>query len=113
MSNEKTPERFRLVDNLSGLGFYDGIQSCENGSLVDYKDYAVAVARAESAEAEVARLREALTPSGDTKAAYISEVLCDCPTEDWKHHVPWTSIKEIMSMIRSRAALSDEVQDDG
>lgn len=67
-------------------------------------------ARAEAAEAEVKRLREALTPSGNTKAAYISRVLCDCATEDWKHHVPWASVKEIMSMISARAALNPETR---
>lgn len=52
-------------------------------------------------------LREALTPSADTKADYMSEVECDCPTENWRHYVPWTSIKSIMAMIRARAALKE------
>ena len=58
--------------------------------------------------AEIARLREALTPSAETKAAYWSEVECDCPTETWRHYVPWTSIKQIMKMIRARAALKGD-----
>lgn len=58
-------------------------------------------------KAERDRLREALTPSGDTKAAYMGEVECACPTETWRHHVPWTTTKAIMAMIRARAALKD------
>ena len=54
---------------------------------------------------EIERLHEALTPSSETKTAYISEVECDCPTETWRHHVPWTSVKAVMAMIRKRAAL--------
>lgn len=54
--------------------------------------------------AERDALREALTPSGDTKASYMGELDCDCPTQSWKHHVPWTSIKIIMKMIAARAA---------
>ena len=53
---------------------------------------------------------EALTPSGDTKAAYIGEfehVIYDLD-EDGKEHprsitVPWTTIKDIMKAIRDRA----------
>ena len=59
-------------------------------------------------DAEIARLREALTPSAETKAAYWSEVECDCPTETWRHYVPWTSIKQIMKMIRARAAMKGD-----
>ena len=59
-------------------------------------------------DAEIARLRKALTPSAETKAAYWSEVECDCPTETWRHYVPWTSIKQIMKMIRARAALKGD-----
>ena len=59
-------------------------------------------------DAEISRLREALTPSAETKAAYWSEVECDCPTETWRHYVPWTSIKQIMKMIRARAALKGD-----
>lgn len=64
-------------------------------------------AERDALKAEVEKLREALTPSADTKAAYISEVECDCPTENWRHFVPWASVKAIMAMIRARAALGD------
>lgn len=63
-------------------------------------------------QAEVVRLREALTPSADTKAAYIGEFQFDIMlTDDFgkeRPHevtVPWTTIKEIMAAIAARAAL--------
>ena len=65
-------------------------------------------AEIEALTAERDALREALTPSAETKAAYMGEVDCDCPTQSWKHHVPWTSIKVIMKMIASRAALKGQ-----
>ncbi len=53
---------------------------------------------------------EALTPSAETKAAYIGEFKFDLEVahdpETWetmKVDVPWTTIKEIMSAIRARA----------
>jgi hypothetical protein len=72
-----------------------------------------ALTRAEAAEAENAKLREALTPSGDTKAAYSGEFqisVYDCEdnqgNEVWRQVlVDWTTIKAIMSAIRARAAL--------
>lgn len=70
-----------------------------------------------SLNAEVERLREALTPSGDTKAAYIGEFSFGITRtgEDDEGDpceftetvpVPWTTIKEIMAAIAARAALS-------
>jgi hypothetical protein len=46
--------------------------------------------------ARLERFEEALTPSGDTKAAYSGEFFIN------KTMVPWTTIKEIMKMIRER-----------
>jgi len=68
-------------------------------------------------EGERGRLREALEPSGDTKAAYsgefsitITEEQEDEDGEDIevsvKWPVPWTTTKEIMAAIRARAALA-------
>ena len=58
---------------------------------------------------------EALTPSGDTKAAYIGEFSFSLTRIDGngdeyseKVYVPWTTIKEIMAAIRNRAALARE-----
>lgn len=63
--------------------------------------------------ATIAALREALAPSGDTKAAYMGEFYVRLP--DWDDdgnevvreiNVPWTTIKEIMAAIFARAALA-------
>lgn len=61
------------------------------------------------------RLREALTPSGDTKAAYMGEFAFNIPDSHFdeeseefvecsrKVYVPWDTIKEIMAAIRALA----------
>lgn len=64
-------------------------------------------------QSENQRLREALTPSGDTKAAYMGEfsirMMVPSIDEDddelvpHSEPVPWTTIKEIMAAIRKRA----------
>lgn len=59
-------------------------------------------------------LREALTPSAETKAAYISEVVFETISDDdedglpvpVKRYVHWTAIKELMTLIRKRAEAS-------
>ena len=56
------------------------------------------------------RYKEALSPSCETKAAYMSEFSIDIPMVD-EHgdeftqqiDVPWTTIKEIMATISKRA----------
>lgn len=75
---------------------------------------ATLTARADAAEARLAKAVEALTPSGETKAAYIGEFsfTVDFTNEDGEDDymrvdVPWTTIKEIMAAIRARAALSE------
>lgn len=63
---------------------------------------------------DVERLREALAPSGATKAAYHGEFsfrLFEGVGDDGedmyrKVYVPWDTVKEIMAAIRARAALS-------
>ncbi|GGD11849.1 hypothetical protein [Aureimonas glaciei] len=80
---------------------------------------ATLTARAEAAEAREAKLREALTPSGDTKAAYSGEFYeeielinpeYDEDDEDSeetlqvRRPVQWTTIKEIMHAIALRAS---------
>ena len=61
-----------------------------------------------AATARIARLEEALTPSGETKAEYIGEVGFyfggGSEGEGFKVAVPWTAIKEIMAMILARAS---------
>lgn len=65
--------------------------------------------------AENQALREALKPSGDTKAAYIGEFkfgidMCDEDGEEYSQSVtvPWTTVKEIMAVIQARAALKGD-----
>lgn len=62
-------------------------------------------------------VREAMTPSAATKAAYSGEFKFDIPmlSEDGEVHphtvtVPWTTIKEIMAAIAKRDRLSDRVE---
>jgi hypothetical protein len=61
--------------------------------------------------AEVERVKEALTPSGATKAEYIDEFYWiedmeyDGVIAGRKVFVPWTTIKDIMAAIRARAAI--------
>lgn len=65
---------------------------------------------------QIEALKEALTPSGHTKAAYIGEFHFHieeqgedemCPVTR-KIAVPWTTIKEIMAAISTRAARKDQ-----
>jgi hypothetical protein len=63
-------------------------------------------------DAEIAALREALTPSAETKSAYIGEFRFEVSRVDefgdelsTRYDVPWTTIKEIMAAILARAAL--------
>lgn len=54
-------------------------------------------------------LTEALTPSGATKSAYIGEHKCDHVRDgDEPHLISWSVVKDIMAMIRARAALAPE-----
>ena len=66
--------------------------------------------RIEELEAKLAKAVDALTPSGETKAAYISEVETDCPIGG-SHTVSWTATKEIMKMIARRAELKGETNE--
>jgi hypothetical protein len=63
---------------------------------------------------KIDRLQEALTPSGATKAAYIGEFSFDIDdrNEDGEECsrnvvVPWTTVKEIMAVVRSRAEMKE------
>lgn len=72
-------------------------------------------AREATAVEDTQRVREALTPSADTKAAYWGEFYVGVTLragreEDYRRvQIPWDSIKEIMAAIRVRA-LPTEVQ---
>lgn len=50
---------------------------------------------------EIARLRDALTPSAETKAAYMGEFRFQF--DEFTPNVPWTTIKEIMAAILRQA----------
>lgn len=75
----------------------------------------MATAKLSASEREAERLRAALTPSGETKAAYSHEFAirqtwqdengADCASTTY---VPWTTIKDIMAAISKRAALRGE-----
>ena len=69
--------------------------------------------------AERYRLLEALTPSADTKAAYMGEFRMTIPDvgDDGEEYtrtvnIPWTVIKEVMQAIRNRAALQEVNNDE-
>jgi hypothetical protein len=76
---------------------------------------AVALAQRDVARARCIALTKALTPSAETKAAYIGEVKFTVATgfdddgcEVWQEiTVPWTTTKDIMAMILGHAAMLD------
>lgn len=63
------------------------------------------------------RIIEALTPSAETKAAYIGEFQFDEESDDGRgtatRTVPWTTVKAIMSAIRERAGLAAKENGNG
>lgn len=58
-------------------------------------------------EARIVRLCEALTPSAETKAAYMEEIVLETVSDGLPvsvtRYVPWTAVKDIMRMIGQRA----------
>lgn len=63
----------------------------------------------DTALAEIERLKAALTPSEETKAAYMSEFQFPSTIErTYNETVPWATIKEIMAAICARAALKGQ-----
>jgi len=91
-------------------------ETAENGS--DILAYEVTALRAREA-AIVAAAFEALTPSGDTKAAYSGEFSIrvydgedESGEEMWRLAlVDWTTIKAIMSTIKARAITNNAALD--
>lgn len=102
MYHDLTPERIaelRKPCRCSG-SWFDGL--CENcQDVLRSKDDLLAAAES------VVKLREALTPSGATKAAYIGEFEFERQLDNMRgtrfESVPWTTIKEIMAAILKRA----------
>jgi hypothetical protein len=71
-----------------------------------YSDIPFLLAELDNLEVDNARLIAALTPSGETKVAYIGAFSFSAAVgKHTKVVVPWTTIKEIMKAIRTRAAL--------
>lgn len=106
-----------------GVLICDGTDGSPEGDEIDRANAALiveAVNNYDTLRAENARLREALTPSAETKAAYMGEFKFGVPMsyEDEEQGgmveymefvtVPWTTIKEIMAAIRARAALESK-----
>ena len=84
---------------------YDGLFEEPNARFITSARDLIpeAADRIAALEAEVARLREALTPSAETQTAYMGEL-----SRLFLHaNLPWVVIKEIMAVIRARAALGD------
>ncbi|MDE3023416.1 MAG: hypothetical protein KGI54_16470 [Pseudomonadota bacterium] len=78
---------------------------------------AILTAKADALRAENERLREALTPSWETKDAYSGEFKMPFTIsaydeegeffeETQRHIIPWASIKKIMAAIKACAALA-------
>jgi len=75
----------------------------------EFNDSQFLLGKLASSQAQIERLKEALTPSADTKAAYIGEfsmgvVLRAGGEEEHRRiDIPWTTIKEIMAAILAKA----------
>ena len=88
-------------------GFNNGARASHSALVAIIEDKEKDI---EVAEAEAKALREALTPSEITKAAYIGEFEFPVKAYDedgeeltFPATVPWTTIKEIMAAILARA----------
>lgn len=108
-------QRFQRIDKNEAIIACRAIEACYLAAL------GVAVAPDITAlQAQNRKLVEALTPSGDTKAAYMGEFSFLAISTDGdgnetavKTYVPWTTIKEIMAAIRARAAIAEAEKGDG
>lgn len=109
-------ERTLDAIDAAALGDVSGylIAYAENTVLQHVKD---AVAERDRT---IAALREALTPSVETKREYSGEFSfsIDEVDEDGNEYyrgltVPWTTIKEIMAAIKARAALAPATESEG
>jgi hypothetical protein len=54
---------------------------------------------------QFAALLDALTPSPDTKTAFLGEFTFKSPNGRMDYSVPWTTVKEIMTAIAKKAGL--------
>ena len=100
---------------LSGRGYETGViaAAIQNDVAMAYHRCAAARVLLREKDAEIERLRAALTPSAETKAAYMGEFTIPLPDRDEDGNevmrsinMPWTTIKEIMAAIRAYAEAS-------
>ena len=102
------------------VALYDATKTLSFAEREPYRmharNHAPAIAQALlDAQAENERLRAALTPSAETKAAYMGEFSVPLPDVDEdgnevmrRANVPWVTIKEIMAAISRRALAGKE-----
>lgn len=113
---EDDPDCHQAADALATLTARVAELERERDQALDHA--AMIMEACEATEAQLAKAVEALTPSGETKAAYIGEfsfMIDEVVTSDDGDEVenrrevtvPWTTVKEIMAAIRARAALSE------
>lgn len=104
------------ADPLSGVSYVHESQAPEvSPKCFDDVARDHLMAKLTEARARCTALHKALTPSAETKAAYIGEVKFTVATgfddegcEIWQDiTVPWTTTKDIMAMILGHAALLD------
>lgn len=102
----------RFRDSIA-LGDFSTLDAAKAAAQADYEARIMAaIEPAPDLASENERLRAALTPSGNTKAAYIGEFSFtiedrDEDGEEWPREitVPWATVKVIMKAIREYAAL--------
>lgn len=101
-SGFQAPETAGFSKQPASKGLVDAAEAW--ACLVRWREGVEAPLRARIAELEreVAALREALTPSGATKAAYSGEVKNHGAS--WDDYVSWSAIKDLMKLIREHAA---------
>ena len=112
----------RLVDRCNALGHEYGMTGTASGEVLEGVLNALNCAEhgchapgeteeqriawcseVERLTAEVARYREALTPSAETKAAYLAPSERYRSADGTEFSVPWLAIKDIMAAIQERA----------
>ena len=104
-------EKFTAKSIARAFGSFEA-QDDDNFRAIDPDASAALAEYVRPLQDEVKRLREAVTPSGDTKAAYMGEFFFPMTVTDEDGNegtvrvlVPWDTIKEIMGAIRDRALL--------
>lgn len=102
MSDERS-EHEKLVEDAARLVEPEawGVRATLDSHAEQFREAVLARTR------EIAELREALTPSGATKADYIGEFKFTAyDADEAEVSVPWPTIKQIMARILARAERS-------